>query len=252
MKFRDRIKRGETVFGTWCMMPSATVAEVIAQSGLDFIILDMEHGSMSYETVEAQVKAIQFNGCQPIIRVGSDDENTILRALETGCQSIMVPHVSDKTKAEKIVQFAKYRPAGSRGLSPYTACHKYDHTELSQSLKLNNEYTSIGVLVEGSDGIANIEDICSVNELDIIYLGMYDISQSLGHPGELDHPEVISKLESCVEIISQSGKCPGIFVQNIDSAAKFKTLGFRFIAYVADSYALKKYYKDKVNEFTNK
>ena len=87
---KERMNKGETVFGTWCMLPSDFVVDVIAQVGVDFVVLDLEHGTMSYETAEQMVRAAEVHKCQPIIRVGDDRENTILRALETGAEAVMV------------------------------------------------------------------------------------------------------------------------------------------------------------------
>lgn len=244
-KLRDK----KTLFGTWAMIPSTTVVEIIAQSGVDYIILDLEHGLMGYETIVDQVRVIELNNCQPIIRVGNDDENIILRALETGCSAIMVPHVSSAESARRIVSIARYRPDGERGLSPYTRCHGYDHNDLELSMNKNNTELFLGILIEGKDGLNNITSICDVEGIDLIYLGMYDISQSLGLPGQLDHPKVEEKLKECLEVINKSGKLPGIFVKDIKKAIHYRNSGFKFIAYIADSFALKSFYKSKVKEF---
>ena len=162
------MKRGETVFGTWCMLPSSFVVDVIARTGIDFVVIDMEHGTMSYETAEEMVRAAQVHQCQPIIRVGDDQENTILHALETGCEAVMVPHVATVSAAERIVQAALYTPKGERGLSPYTRCHGYTHEGLSESMARHAEDTLVGILVEGQQGIANLPDIARVQGIDLI------------------------------------------------------------------------------------
>ena len=101
------------------------VVDVIARTGIDYIIIDMEHGTMSFETAEQMVRAAELHKCQPIIRVGNSEENTILHALETGSNAIMVPHVASAQVAKRIVQASRYAPLGNRGLSHYTRCHNY-------------------------------------------------------------------------------------------------------------------------------
>ena len=103
---KKKIESGKTVFGTWCMLPSSFNIDVISRTGVDFIVIDMEHGSLTLETVEDMVRAAQLHGCQPIIRVGDDHENTILHALETGCEAIMVPHVATSENAKKNRRFS--------------------------------------------------------------------------------------------------------------------------------------------------
>ena len=246
---KERMQSGETVFGTWNMLPSGFVIDVVARTGIDFVVIDMEHGTMSFETAEEMVRAAQVHGIQPIIRVGDDQENTILHALETGCEAIMVPHVSTVAAAQKIVDAARYSPLGKRGLSPYTRCHNYTHDGFPESLKRHAKDTLVGILVEGKLGIQNLAEIANVQGVDLIYLGMYDISQSVGLPGQLEHPEVIEQLTKCLEIIQSAGKIPGTFSRSIETCRQYREMGFRFVAYVADSYALHKFFSDSVLSF---
>lgn len=247
--FRNDLINGVTKFGTWTMLPSSFVVDVIAQTNIDFVIIDMEHGTITFETAEEMVRAAQLYGCQPIIRVGNDLENTILHALETNCHAIMIPHVSNAQTAEKIVQYCKYYPEGKRGMSPYTRCHNYTHEFFVETIKENNEKTLVGVLVEGIEGIKNLNEISKTIGIDLIYLGMYDISQSVGFPGQLEHPEVVKQVDICLKIILANGKVAGTFARDIKSAKKFKDIGFGFVAFVADSYAIHKFYTDCVVEF---
>lgn len=243
-----RMKNGESVFGTWCMLPSDFVVDVIAGTGLDFIIVDLEHGTMSYETAEQMVRAAQVHHCQPIIRVGDNHENTILRALETGCEAVMVPHVATVEDAEHVVQAARYAPAGTRGLSPYTRCHAYTHENLSESMVRHAEETLVGILVEGKQGIENLPQIAQVEGIDLIYLGMYDISQSIDLPGQLEHPKVMEHLKNSLKAIQAGGKYAGTFSRDIEACRSFRKQGFQFVAYVADSYALTSFYQHAVSK----
>ncbi|TGM44519.1 hypothetical protein EHQ92_12835 [Leptospira biflexa] len=248
----EKLKLGKEVFGTWCMLPSSFTVDVIARTGLDFIVIDLEHGSISLETCEEMVKTAILHNCHPIVRVGDDQENTILHALETGCEGILVPHVSKVEKARAIVDAARYFPYGKRGLSPYTRCHEYTHVGLAASMKKHGESTFVGILVEGQEGINNLAEIVKVEGIDCVYLGMYDISQSVGLPGQLEHPDVIKQLEICLQVILNSGKTAGTFVRDIQTAKLYKEMGFNFIAFVADSFALSSFYKESVLAFQSK
>ena len=249
---KKRMLNGECVFGTWTMIPSPTVADVLGRTGLDFLVIDLEHGSISWETAENMVLAAKLSNCQPIIRVGDDNENTILHALETDCQALMVPHVKTFESAEKISKYARYSPLGTRGLSPYTRCHDYTHEELASSMIRHAEDTLVGILVEGIEGIKNLEKIVKSDGIDLIYLGMYDISQAVGRPGELEHPDVIKQLEYCLNVIKKAGKLSGTFARDMKACLSFKNMGFSFVAYVADSYGLKYFFEDAVSEFRKK
>jgi 4-hydroxy-2-oxoheptanedioate aldolase len=234
------------------MLPSSFVVDVIARTGVDFVVIDMEHGTMSYETAEEMVRAAQVHHCQPIIRVGDDKENTILHALETGCEAVMVPHVASVDAAERIVQAARYAPHGKRGLSPYTRCHGYTHEGLPESMDRHAEETLVGILVEGQQGIANLTDIARIPGIDLIYLGMYDISQSVGLAGQLEHPKVMAQLATCLAAIQAGGKLAGTFSRDIAACRRFREMGFQFIAYVADSYGLTAFYQQAVADYIRK
>lgn len=246
---KSRMQGGETVFGTWCMLPSAFVVDVIAGTGVDFVVIDLEHGTMSYETAEQMVRAAQLQHCQPIIRVGDDHENTMLRALETGCEAVMVPHVTTAEAAGRIVSATRYGPLGTRGLSPYTRCHRYTHEGLEESMARHRDETLVGILVEGQEGLANLSEIAAVPGIDLIYLGVYDMSQSVGLPGQLEHPKVLQQMETSLELITRAGKFAGTFSREIAACRRFRKMGFQFVAYVADSYALISFYERAVGDF---
>ena len=248
---KKRIKDNNYVFGTWCMLPSDFTVDVISKTGLDFIIIDMEHGTMSYETAERMVRAAECNNAIPLIRTSDDKEQTILHALETNVKSILIPHISNKEQALNVAFAAKYKPQGNRGLSPYTRCHNYDHTDLNKSLIKANEDTFVGILVEGKEGLHNLQSICEVDELDLIYLGIYDIAQSLNLSGDINNKACIEALENSIKIIKSAGKFAGTFTRSIQDAKWLKSIGIEFIAYLADSNALFKTYKESIEDFKN-
>ena len=244
-----RIKENGHVFGTWCMLPSDFTIDVIGKTGIDFVVIDMEHGAMSWETAERMVRASECNNTIPIIRTTIDSEDIILHALETNAKSILVPHISTKIQAENVASACKYKPIGNRGLSPYTRCHNYDHQDLEQSLNNANNESFVGILVEGQKGLDNLEEICKVEEIDLIYLGIYDIAQSLNLSGDITNPKCLKALSDSLEIIHKSNKLAGTFTRSIDDAKNLKKIGFEFIAYLADSNALYNFYSDAVYQF---
>lgn len=228
-------KEGKTVFGTWSMMSSMVAINVIAHSGVDFVIIDLEHGPTSFETVESQLYAAESAGCTPIVRLGCGNEADLLHAMEIGCQSIMVSHVSTPEEAQKIVKACKYPPEGKRGLSPFTRNHGYSDIDLSHKMQRANEEMFVGVLVEGQTGMQNLEKICSTPGLDMVYLGIYDLSSVMGVPGQLTHPKVMDAIQTCVALIRSKGLVAGSVAPNRDYLRMLYDAGFLFISYRADS-----------------
>lgn len=231
---KEKLKAGERVFGTWSMLASPSVMNVIGTAGLDFVIVDMEHGPMAFETAERQLYFTEVTGCSPIIRISDASESNILHALEIGAQSIIVSHVSTSEEAERIVRSVKYAPQGDRGLSPFTRNHGYSDRDIGKKLRYANEQTFVGVLVEGKEGLNNIEKICQVENLDMVYLGIYDLSQSLGVQGEVRNPEVIKVVRECVKIITSKGLVAGSVAMDRDYLKLLIESGFRFISYRLD------------------
>jgi len=238
-KIKSKLKSGQHVFGTWSMLSSPAVMNVIGQAGLDFIIIDMEHGPMSFETAERQIYATESAGCTPIIRLGDGSEPNIVRTLDIGVQGLMVSHVSTADEARRIVQATKYYPVGERGLSPFTRNHGYSDANLATKLRLANEQMFVGVLVEGEEGIGNLNEIAAVPGLDLVYLGVYDISQSVGAPGELNHPKVIKMVRECVQVVEAQGVAAGSVAPDKAYLELLFEAGFRFLSYRADSPVLR-------------
>jgi 4-hydroxy-2-oxoheptanedioate aldolase len=236
---RRRLRDGGTVFGTWSMLASPSVSNVIAESGVDFVILDLEHGPSSLETVEAQAFAAEAAGSTPIARLPDVDESMILRTLETGVQSLLVSHVSTPDEAARVVGAARYPPAGERGLSPFTRWHGYSEADLEAKLERANDETFVGVLVEGEEGLRNLEEIAATPGLDLVYLGVYDISQSVGVPGKLDDPRVVEVVRSSVARIEAQGSAAGSVARDRDYLNLLHSAGFRFLSYWADSAILR-------------
>ncbi len=239
---KEKLGKGETVIGTWSALSSPNVANVIGTTGLDFVIFDLEHGPSSFETVENMLRAAQTTECVPIIRTTDDKESNILRCLEAGCQAIMVPHIENPQAAEKVVRSCKYHPEGNRGMGPYTRHHDYCHDDLSQSMAHANKETFVGILVEGVEGINQIDAIARTPNLDMIYMGIYDISQAVGVPGELNHPKVKDGLKGYAELIRANGLVAGCYAPDIQYAETLFSAGYQFIAYYNDSAALRSHY----------
>ena len=241
---KQKLKEKTQVIGTWSSLSSPNVVNVLGSTDLDFVVIDLEHGSMSHETVENMVRAAEASDISPIVRVGDDHEQTILRALETGPRSVMVPHINSVEKAEKIAKCCKYFPAGNRGLSPYTRMHDFTHIDIQDSLQTENQETMVGILVEGQAGLDNLEDIVKVEGIDLIYLGLFDICQSVGLPGQLNHPKVLGEIKRCCELIESNGIAAGSMSTSVEFINMLKDVGYTFIAYLNDAAAMKFHFDD--------
>jgi 4-hydroxy-2-oxoheptanedioate aldolase len=238
-KIKQTLKSGGRVFGTWSMLSSPTVLNVIGTTGLDFVIVDLEHGPTTFETAENQLYAAEAGGIEPIIRLAEDHAPHVLHALEIGAQSILISQVATAEQAERIVKSCKYFPEGNRGLSPFTRNHGYSDKNLPAKLQHANDQMLVGVLVEGEEGIRNIPEIAKTPGLDMIYLGVYDLSQSCGVPGDLMNPKVLRIMRDYVKLIEDCGLAAGSVARDREYMEILLDAGFRFISYRVDSAILR-------------
>lgn len=238
-KIKQTLKSGGRVFGTWSMLSSPTVLNVIGTTGLDFVIVDLEHGPTTFETAENQLYAAEAGGIEPIIRLAEDHAPHVLHALEIGAQSILISQVATAAQTERIVKSCKYFPDGNRGLSPFTRNHGYSDRDLPAKLQHANEQMFVGVLVEGEEGIRNIPEIAKVPGLDMIYLGVYDLSQACGVPGDLMNPKVVRIMRDYVKLIEDCGLAAGSVARDREYMELLLDAGFRFVSYRVDCAILK-------------
>ena len=231
MSIKDKLKSGKNVYGTWCVIPSPEVINIISKSELDFVIVDMEHGSMDYTTAQQMVVSAQSEKCDAIIRTPRNDESDILKSLDIGSDGIIIPHVNTIEDVEKCIGYSKYPPIGNRGYTPYTRSGGYS---VKDSYKEDiNKSSFVGVIIESKEGLDNIESIVSNEYIDMVYIGTYDISANL--ECSVNDKKVLDELKRCSKIIRDAGKSVGCLFHNQKELNFFKSIGINLLVYGVDS-----------------
>ena len=233
MSFKAELQSGRPQIGTWCVIPSPEVVDVIAASGVDFVIIDLEHGPMDFVTAGRMVRAAKARRSASVVRVGKNSEHDILRALDIGADGVIVPHVETETDRDRALSYLKYPPAGSRGYSPYTPAASY-RTEDEYTGTANRQVVA-GIIVEGERGIADIDAVVDDPRLDLVYIGTYDISAALGIPGRTRDDRVIEVLEACAKKVLAKGKIPGCLYHDAEERELFLKIGITFLCYSVDA-----------------
>ncbi|OGC04332.1 hypothetical protein A2276_05990 [candidate division WOR-1 bacterium RIFOXYA12_FULL_43_27] len=248
---KEKLHKGEKVLGTWCILPSASTVNVLAASGMDFIIIDMEHGPISFETAENMVRAAEVENCTPLIRVPRNDEADILRALDVGAHGVVVPHIETVADRENAIRAIKYHPIGERGLSPFTRAGGYDPEDTSKHAEKANTKTMSVLIVEGQEGVKNLEKIMDDSNVDVVYFGLCDLSQALDMPGQLDNPKLKNFVKDCVARAQKKKVTVGAFTADMKMLRWFKEIGIQFITYSLDSTELCRTFKKIKSEFSS-
>ncbi len=235
MDLKAKMREGGFCVGPFMKSASAAIVEVSGYAGLDFVLLDMEHGPVSYETLEHHILAAERVGTAPIVRVGAITESAIIRPLDKGAAGVLVPHVDSKSMAADVIRFSRFAPQGERGMDIYSRAAQYGHVPRQEYLRRANEGTLLAIQIEGAEGLHNLDEILAVPGSDVVFIGPYDLSQSLGLPGQIDHPEVVRTVEQIVERVRKSGRYAGMYVDDIPAAQKWIGLGVQFIALSVDT-----------------
>lgn len=204
-RLKQALADGKTVHGLLCSLPLPLMVEMIGYAGYDFVILDLEHVGVNPETLENMIRAAECAGITPLVRVPGCLPDAILRALDAGAQGIVVPHVRNRQQAEAIVAASRYHPLGNRGISGGRTTG-FGTLNLPTYFARANETIMVVAMIEDREGVERLPEILSVPGIDLLLEGAVDLSQSLGVPGQMHHPEV----RAAVELMARQCQAHGV------------------------------------------
>jgi 4-hydroxy-2-oxoheptanedioate aldolase len=222
------------LLATFLLLPRVEVVEMLALSGFDAVIVDLEHGPASRAELTAVVAAAQGAGLFAIARLGNPSEDEIGRVLDTGVDGLLVPHVSSPSEAEAIVRAGRFPPTGDRSINPYTRGNSYG-VDGSAAYREVNGRVALVAMVEGSGALSALEAIGRTPELDGIFVGPVDLSSSLGFPGQPEHPLVVEAVRDVLARIRAGGLAAGVYAPTPEAAARWLDAGAGLVALSADN-----------------
>ena len=232
--FRDRLaSSSRPLAGGWVCSGSALVAEIMAGAGLDWLLVDMEHGPNTLDTVLAQLQAIDGSGATPAVRVPIGDVVTIKQVLDLGAQNLLVPMVSSAAEAEAIVAAVRYPPRGGRGVGSALA-RSARWNRVDDYLQNADAYVSVFVQVETATGVEAAGEIAAVDGVDGVFVGPSDLAASMGLLGQQTHPDVVAAVHRAFEAVRAAGKPVGVNAFDPTAAQAYIDAGARFVLVGAD------------------
>ena len=250
-KIKEKLINNELVIGTFVNIPSPMVAEVIGLSGFDFILIDFEHASFNYHIAENMIRGANNSSCSVIIRTADKNPNNISKALDIGAEAVQVPQVCSKEDAQKIVDAGKFYPLGNRGMSHYVRAASYSHIEKARYYNNENENNLIIIQIEGQNAILELDKILEINGIDVIFIGPFDLSQSLGVPGQVNHPLVEEKIFEITNKAKKADKWIGTYVEDLESFEKNVKQGVKLLTHIVDVKFLYDACVEDVNKLRN-
>jgi 2-dehydro-3-deoxyglucarate aldolase len=239
MGLRERIHRKEITLGSWITLGHPAIGEIMAGCGFDWLTIDLEHSAITLGECQHLIQVIELRGCVPLVRVGENDPNLIKRVMDAGAHGVIVPMVNSRAEAEQAVRSVKYPPVGFRGVG-YGRAQGYG-LHFDSYREWNAQDSLVIVQIEHTKAVEHMAEILTVPGVDAFIVGPYDLSASLGIPGEFSHPDFLHAMDSIRKTMGDfSGVAPGIHVvQPVPSDVALRLEeGYRFLAYSLDTLVL--------------
>ena len=213
------------------------IGHILKNAGCEFVILDTEHSGFGFETARSTVQYCKAADLPMVVRVPSKEYHHIARAVDMGAEGVMLPMVNSADEARHILDCLKYPPVGGRG-----AIFQFAHDDYLPGTPLDktqaaNARTALFTQIETAEGVANVDEIAAVDGVDVLWVGHFDLSNSLGIPGQFDHPEFIKATDAVIKAAKKHGKSAGRLVPTVDQCIELYKYGFDFISYSGDVWA---------------
>jgi len=214
------------------------IGHIMKSAGCDFVLFDMEHSGFSMETVKSAVRYMQAAELPMIVRVPSRDYDHIARVCDMGAEGIMLPMVGSAAEAKRIVDAVKYHPEGKRGVALQVAHDDYRPGIVKDKFAAANRRTTVFAQIETAEGVDNAAAIANTTGVDCLWVGHFDLSVSLGIPGEFDSPKFKAAIEKVTAAARKHGKALGRLVPTVELGLEIHAQGFDFICYSGDVWVL--------------
>ncbi|MBL1141191.1 MAG: 2,4-dihydroxyhept-2-ene-1,7-dioic acid aldolase [Proteobacteria bacterium] len=229
--FADRLRAKDILTGTLVSLPSPEICELLCHVGYDWLFIDAEHGAFNPQQAQSMLQAASPTPC--VIRVPVGETIWLKKALDIGAAGVIIPQVHNSAQAREIIKHCKYSPIGDRGIGIGRA-HKYG-IEFERYLENANDEIAVILQAESAEAVEHINDIVNIKGVDAILVGPYDLSASLGMPGQIDHPRVQSAIDKIVTCCKEADISMGFFGVSSEAVLPYKEKGFTLLTVGVDT-----------------
>ena len=235
---KKALSENRQTYGSWVTLSHPLIPEILAPAGFDWLVVDMEHSSIGLNELYQLIISIEANSMVPLVRVGENNPNLIKRVMDAGSYGVVIPNVNNARDTKNAVNAVKYPPEGTRGVGLYRA-QKYGRN-FEEYKKWLSEESVVIVQIEHINAVKNIDEIFTTPGIDAFMIGPYDLSGSLGRPGEFDDPAFVEALKK-VNAAAERYNIPAGFhsvSSNPQEARRRIEQGYRFLAFSLDTILL--------------
>lgn len=214
------------------------IGHILKSAGCDFVLFDLEHSGFGFETVKSAVRYFEAAQLPAIVRVPSLEYHHIARAMDMGAEGLMLPMVGNAEQARRIVDSMKYHPAGRRGVALQVAHDRYRPGAVTDKFTSANSRTTLFCQIETAEGVENADSIAAIEGVDALWVGHFDLSVSLGVPGDFEHSTFKDAIERTMAATKRHNKALGRLVPTVEQGIYLYAQGFDFICYSGDVWVL--------------
>jgi 2-keto-3-deoxy-L-rhamnonate aldolase RhmA len=223
------------------------IGHILKSAGCDFVLFDLEHTGFSFETVKSAVRYFEAADLPMIVRVPSREYHHIARACDVGAEGIMLPMVGSPVEARHIVDSIKYTPDGRRGVALQVAHDRYQPGTVADKFAAANRRTTVFCQIETAEGVENAEALAALPGVDCLWVGHFDLSVSLGVPGQFESKTFTDAIDRVVAATKKHNKALGRLVATVEQGVQLYHKGFDFICYSGDVWLLHDALADGLN-----
>jgi 2-keto-3-deoxy-L-rhamnonate aldolase RhmA len=245
---KERLKSGEVVYGTslgGCLEPEISI--VLAAAGVEFFFVDTEHSTTTYAQVQGLCRTARGAGVIPLVRVTQNESSLISRALDVGAMGIIVPRVHSAAEARAAMDALKFPPLGHRGYGLGTIVTDLKGKSAQEEVNSANRETLAVMMIESQEGLRGVEEIAAVPEVDVLFVGPYDLSLALGILEQFDNPVFWKALEKVIDAGTKAGIAVGLQSKDMALLTRAREMGARFMVYSSDYSVLLSGYKEGIS-----
>ena len=252
-KVKQILSQGGTSTGTMVFeFNTSGIARIAAGAGAEFLIFDMEHTGWSIETIRSLMATSRAADIVPMVRVPTTEYHFFARSLDVGAMGLMVPMVETEAQAKIIVDSAKYPPIGKRGAAFGVAHDDYEEGNILDKMSSINQEILLIAQIETVLGLENADKIAALDGIDVLWIGHFDLTNSMEIPGQFDHPKYLRAVTHVAEICQKHGKSAGFMTSNVEEGRSMREKGFRCLAYGGDLWLYKQALQQGINTLDNK
>jgi 4-hydroxy-2-oxoheptanedioate aldolase len=248
-KMIRKLRKNQPVFGTFVKVNEPRLIESFGRSGFDYVILDAEHGTYNFSQLEDMIRAADVADLSTVVRVPDCTEYSILHSLDVGAGGVQVPSLRDIEIARYGARFSKYYPLGIRGMCIDQRANDYGFNDPQEYFRYANENTLLIYQIETKEMVDQIEELCKIDLVDVLFIGPGDLSQSLGKPGQMNAPEVMDAIRHVCRVGLEHHKIIGTIVMEPSQFRQYIDMGMLYMSIGTDMMLFNKALTDVAGSF---